>query len=107
METIFLRFLTRQPTQAEQAQFLPLIQEGFESRIIPKQQRVPIPWPKKIPAVSWSNHLSPEANSIMVELEQRAREGEPAPNALETNWRERTEDVLWALINTPELLFVP
>ena len=107
LETIFLRFLTRQPTQAEQAQFLPLIQEGFESRIIPIQQRVPIPWPKKIPAVSWSNHLSPEANSIMLELEQRAREGEPASNALETNWRERTEDVLWALINTPELLFVP
>ena len=43
----------------------------------------------------------------MLELEQRARDGEPASNALETNWRERTEDVLWALINTPELLFVP
>jgi hypothetical protein len=107
LETLFLRFLTRLPTEEERGKFTAFLSPGFETRVIPEQDRLPVPWPKKVPAVSWSNHLSPEANSIMIELEQRAREGDPPTNALQPEWRERVEDVLWALVNSPELMFVP
>ena len=75
--------------------------------IIPVAERKPTPWPKKIPAVSWSNHLSPEANFFVIEEEKRAREGDPPSNALRPAWRERMEDALWAVINSPEILFIP
>jgi hypothetical protein len=57
--------------------------------------------------VSWSNHLSPEANFFVIEEEKRAREGDPPSNALRPAWRERMEDALWAVINSPEILFIP
>ena len=57
--------------------------------------------------VSWSNHLSEEANRIKIELEKRAREGDPPTVALQANWRERMEDMLWALMNSPEFIFIP
>ena len=107
LEVVFLRLLTRRPTKEERDRFLALLGEGYENRIIPVAERKKLPWPKKIPAVSWSNHLSPEANAIVIELEKRAREGDPPSNALNPAWRERMEDVLWAVINSPETLFVP
>ena len=57
--------------------------------------------------VSWSNHLSEEANRIKIELEKRAREGDPPTVALQADWRERMEDMLWALMNSPEFVFIP
>ena len=58
-------------------------------------------------AVSWSNHLSPEATKIKMELEKLAREGDPPTRRLEKDWRERMEDAVWALFNSPEFVFVP
>ena len=107
LEAVFLRLLTRRPTQGEKERVLALLGQVYSQRIIPVADREPIPWPKKIPAVSWSNHLSPEANVYVLELEQRAREGDTPSNALNIAWRERMEDTLWAVINSPESLFVP
>jgi len=107
LENVFQRFLTRPPTKEELKSFSALLADGFETRIIPAEDRQPYPWPAKIPAVSWSNHLSPEANAFMIELEKRAREGDPPTNALQPQWREKMEDVIWAMINSPELMFVP
>jgi hypothetical protein len=107
LDTVFLRLLTRRPTETERDRFLPLLREGYAERIIPVAERNLTPWPKKIPAVSWSNHLSPEANFFVIEEEKRAREGDPPTNALSPAWRERMEDALWAVINSPEILFIP
>jgi hypothetical protein len=107
LDAVFLRLLTRRPTETERDRFLPLLREGYAERIIPVAERTPTPWPKKIPAVSWSNHLSPEANFFVIEEEKRAREGDPPSNALRPAWRERMEDALWAVINSPEILFIP
>ena len=107
LEAVFLRLLTRRPSKEENERFLALLGQDYSQRIIPVADRQPIPWPKKIPAVSWSNHLSPEANVYLLELAQRTREGDPPSNALSIAWRERMEDVLWAVINSPEILFVP
>ena len=58
-------------------------------------------------AVSWSNHLSPEATRIKVEMERLTRAGDPPTERLQLEWREKMEDMLWAMANSPEFVFVP
>ena len=43
----------------------------------------------------------------MMALEKRARKGDPPTPRLESDWRERMEDVVWALANNPEFVFIP
>ena len=74
---------------------------------IPEDKRPPAIKRDPLGHVSWSNHLSPEANRIKIELEKRAREGDPPTVALKAGWRERMEDMLWAVLNSPEFVFVP
>jgi len=62
---------------------------------------------EKVLDVSWNNHLSEEANRIKVELEKRVLSGDPPTNRLRSAWRERLEDVVYALVNSPEFIFVP
>ncbi len=35
------------------------------------------------------------------------REGDPPTRRLREDWRRRMEDALWALVNSPEFVFVP
>jgi DNA-binding ferritin-like protein len=57
--------------------------------------------------VGWSNHLSPRANEIKVELEAAVKKGDPPTQRLNDDWRNRYEDMLWSLLNSPEFIFVP
>ena len=57
--------------------------------------------------VSWSNHLNPEATRIKQEAERAARAGDPPTDRLRAAWRERMEDAVWALVNSPEFVFMP
>ena len=107
VEEVFLRILTRLPTEPERALYGELLSEGFGSRVVPPGQRPPATRVPPLQHVSWSNHLSPEANTIKIEMEKRAREGDPPSVALRPEWRERMEDMVWALMNSPEFVFVP
>ncbi|MCA9223940.1 MAG: hypothetical protein KDA71_26700, partial [Planctomycetales bacterium] len=52
--------------------------EGFDERVLPlEEMSMPEP-PVPLPRVTWSNHLRSEANSIALEMEERARRGPPA-----------------------------
>ena len=86
--------------------FVELLSDGFDARI----EKVNADQPQqrtKRNAVSWSNHLSPEATKIKLELERLARAGDPPTKRLNADWRERAEDAVWALLNSPEFVFVP
>ena len=107
VEQVFLRLLTRMPTADERVAVAELLSEGFADRVIPKNKRPSAQKRPPLKHVSWSNHLSEEANSIKIEMERRAREGAPPTVALEKGWRERLEDVLWATLNSPEFVFLP
>lgn len=105
VDHLFQRFLTRSPTEREQARFQKLLTPGFENRVLdrPLETKPPI----REPAVTWANHLSVEANEIRIRQSERLRRGPEPSRKLRPEWRERAEDAVWALINTPEFQFVP
>ena len=102
----FLRLASRPPTQDEEKLFASYLKEGFDARLLvsettaPKQRKATRP-------VSWSNHLNPEATKIKQEAERAARAGDPPTTRITPAWRERMEDAVWALVNSPEFMFVP
>ena len=57
--------------------------------------------------VTWSNHLSPEANVYAAETERQVELGPIATDFLQATWRTRMEDVVWAIINAPEMQYIP
>ncbi len=106
-EELFLRFLTRRPTVAEREKFESLLADGFDFRIVPPSEIVPLAGQERFPYVSWSNHLHGEANLIKQRQEELARKGPTPTRFLRELWREQAEDALWALMNAPEMTMVP
>ena len=109
IERLYLRLLTRQPTSEEKQLYIDLLAPGYENRVIPKAERSKPKVIKREPKryVSWSNHVDGPANALAIEKEQAARRGDPPSNSLDEDWRMRMEDVLWALLNSPEWMFSP
>ncbi len=109
VDRLYLRLLTRKPTQAEKEKYVAYLAPGYEDRVIPEAER-------KQPAaekrkrkryLSWSNHLDSGANELAVRREMEVRVGDPYTNALREDWRRRMEDVLWAMLNAPEWIYTP
>ncbi|MDG2222483.1 MAG: DUF1553 domain-containing protein [Rubripirellula sp.] len=102
---LFERFLTRQPTRSERAQFSSVLRPGFGRRVLetPLLPETPI----REPNVSWANHLHPVATEVRLRQAERLRAGPMPSRLLQPAWRQQMEDVVWALVNTPEFLFIP
>ncbi|WP_149494754.1 DUF1553 domain-containing protein [Roseiconus lacunae] len=107
VETLFLRFLTRLPTEQEREVFGRALSDRFEQRQRPGDQVKSIETPPRLPQVDWFNHLRPRANEIQLEIEQRVQAGPPADPRLDPLWREVYEDVVWSLINHSEFVWMP
>ncbi|HXT58139.1 MAG TPA: DUF1553 domain-containing protein [Pirellulales bacterium] len=104
VEQVYLRLLSRPPAAGERAAWIALLDEGHAERRVeaPVVEREPV---RQL--VSWSNHLAPEANVFKADLEKRVRQGDPPTRRLQADWRERMEDMIWALINSPEFVCLP
>ena len=107
VERMFLRLLTRLPTQQERNRFVQILSDGYDTRVIPEAERAP---PAVVPRVrqkyvSWSNHVDGPANALALEREAAARKGDSPTSQLRDEWRLRMEDALWALLNTPEMIY--
>ncbi len=107
VDDLFLQILSRPPSSDERAMIAEVLADGYEARLVASSNDEPQRQPRRRNAVSWSNHLSPEATQIKLELERAAREGDPPTARLDPRWRERMEDVVWSLFNSPEFVFVP
>jgi hypothetical protein len=107
VRAVFTQVLSRPPTPEESAMFTDLLGNGYEERRTPGTPNTVRRRPAHATAVSWSNHLSPEATRMKLELERAARAGDPPTQRLRAEWRERMEDMLWSLLNSPEFIFVP
>jgi cytochrome c553 len=107
LDTLYLRFLSRLPRWEERDAFLPEIAKGFEGRLVPEsRQTVPV-LPPPLPLATWLNHVSPEANTIQLEVEKRVQQGPPPDPRLEDGWREVYEDIVWTLANIREFAWIP
>ncbi|MCP4777313.1 MAG: DUF1553 domain-containing protein [Planctomycetaceae bacterium] len=107
VDDLFLRLLTRPPTLTERALHIKMLSPGFQQRMVPEAEIGPAPQVKRFRYVSWSNHLNTEANKIKIEQERVARIGAPPTRFLRDHWRQRVEDTVWALVNSPEMVIVP
>ena len=107
LDTLFLRFLSRFPSQQERAELLPALSAGFDSRMIPADQVQQPPALPPLPQSTWSNHLVPEANDIQEEWQRRVARGPAVDPRLKPEWREVCEDIVWSLVNHREFAWVP
>lgn len=108
----FRQFLTRDPSDDEMAVCCQLLAPGFSTRVssqaTSKGERSASETPRPTqPYVTWANHLVEEANRIRLREEEQVRLGPPPTERLRADWRERMEDFLWALINSPEMAYIP
>lgn len=106
VESLFERLLTRTPTSEERDMFSDLLREGYDKRIVAGPEAVP---PKRIfrSGITWINHFHPEADNEAMQRSRDILEGDRKSVRLNEDWRERAEDVVWTLVNSPEFVFIP
>jgi hypothetical protein len=107
IRAVYLRILSRPPSDAETSRLVAYLGDTYAARIVPGAAAVTRTPSAAARRVSWSNHLSPEASTIQIEREKAARAGDPPTTRLTGGFRERMEDIVWALVNSPEFVFVP
>ena len=106
VESVYLKILTRHPTDEERDTLVTFLTEGYENRKTGKPAKVEEEIYNQN-RVSWSNHAHGRANEIKVELKHLVQKGDPVSEQLTPEWRERYEDMLWAMWNSPEFLYTP
>ncbi len=102
----FLRILSRQPNEKESKLIQDHLRPAFGNRRIPGAAKGTGKL-RPDPRVSWANHFSPESTHIRMQEERRLRTGDEPTKRLTKAFRERFEDVLWSLVNSPEFVVVP
>ncbi|MDQ6664196.1 MAG: DUF1549 and DUF1553 domain-containing protein [Acidobacteriota bacterium] len=106
VEETYLRVFSRPPEQRERQVLVDLLGPVYANRkvsgVVGSSARM-----KSDNRVSWSNHLSSEATLIRMEEERNQRMGEEPTHRLTKDFRMRYEDVLWAMVNSPEFVLVP
>jgi len=106
IDGVFLRIIGRRPTAGERSLATDLLADGYASRRVAVPTTPPAPEERPLGA-SWSNHLTEAADRAKETLAAIAAKGDPPTTRLAADWRERAEDLVWTLFNTPEFVFIP
>ena len=105
VERMFLRLLSRPPTPEETEKFSAILSPDFA-----KRRTGAAPAPPRPPftmGVSWANHLNPDASTAVLAVERAVKAGPTPSPQLASEWRDRMEDAVWALMLTPEFTYIP
>jgi hypothetical protein len=103
---LYRQILSRPPTADEKQMMAAVLSEGYENRRTGSSPGIR-PGPYKRDGVAWSNHLKPESSEIKIRFAKEVEKGDPPTTRLTTDWRERAEDAVWALVNSPEFVWIP
>ncbi|NBP85999.1 MAG: DUF1553 domain-containing protein, partial [Mycobacteriaceae bacterium] len=107
VDALVARVFSRPATAVERAKFIAYLEAGYADRVVncgPKKLRKDFDGSQLL---SWTNHLNAKASEIKYLVEEKAHQGDEPTPRLKKDWRERAEDVLWAMVNSPEFVFVP
>ena len=102
---LFLRVLSRPPSDSEMQRFTKLLEPGYDTRLTGAAPAPPAQHSTR--ALSWANHHHPDAPKYALEVEREVKAGDAFTPRLESDWRERAEDALWAMMVSPEFVYVP
>jgi hypothetical protein len=102
---MYLSILSRLPSDEEIRRVSAYLQPGYANRLTGAPPAPPLPRNPK--AVSWANHLNPDATTTVLAIEREVKAGPIPTPRLTTDWRDRYEDALWALMLSPELTWIP
>jgi hypothetical protein len=86
--------------------FVSLLGDDFSRRQTGAQPASVPSWPAR-DGVSWSNHLSTESNELKIARQKEVEHGDPPTRQLTAAWREKAEDLVWTLVNSPEFVWIP
>ena len=106
IRAVVLRVFSRPATESEVTRLVAYLGDTYPDRVVAGVAPRP-PMRPSARRVSWSNHLHPDATTIQEEEERVVRRGDPPTGRLAPAFRERMEDVVWALVNSPEFVFLP
>ncbi len=104
-DQLFVTVLGRKPVRDERTAVVTILAPSFAQRLTGNP-------PRPFESLSqfqpdWRKHLEPDQTTLMLAAQKRVARGEPPTARLTEGFRERVEDVLWALINSPEFMVVP
>ena len=102
---VYLRVLSRPPTDAEASRMVAYLGEAHADRVVPAPR--PTPGRGASGGSPGRTTSTPGATEIQLLEEKAAREGDPPTYRLRPEFRERMEDVVWALFNSPEFVLIP
>ena len=104
----YLRVLSRPPTDQEGEVFTDFLRPVYDDRKVEGAELTEVDDSGKTDSrVSWANHMDSEATLIRMEEERKVRMGDDPTETLKPEYRERFEDALWALVNSPEFKLLP
>ncbi|HUE74809.1 MAG TPA: DUF1553 domain-containing protein [Pirellulaceae bacterium] len=106
LNRLYQQILSRLPTAEERQLVAAVLADGYENRRTGSSPGIR-PGPYKRDGVAWSNHLKPESSDIKIRFAKEVEKGDPPTTRLTADWRERAEDVVWALVNSPEFVWLP
>ncbi len=109
VDIVFQRALTRRAMPSERQMMLDHLGPSFPDRIVNRNSEDDRAdtRDKTDRRVSWANHFDPESTLIRMEEERRVRMGDPPTERLTADFRERFEDMVWAVVNSPEFSIIP
>ncbi len=105
VERLFLCVLGRLPSDLERQALVDHLGPSYTQRRTGKPIRSHEPLTTFQP--DWRKHLEAEQTHLMLAAQRRVARGEPPTDRLTEDFRERAEDILWALMNSPEFVVVP
>jgi hypothetical protein len=106
VEQVYRQVLSRPPTPQERDLFVELLSDNFSSRKTGAPAGPRPGWPAR-DGVSWSNHLQTKSNEVRLAWQREVEKGDAVTTQLVATWRERAEDMVWALVNSPEFVWIP